>query len=204
MIHFSPNQMPEAATAADLVQQAFALARRSGKDEWWVMTIPVLKNRLLLLTKNSFREADFGATSFRDFVNKLPDVVSLIESPPPGFVVLKSASDKHPHGLATAKRFGERIRPDLWRAVLDYSSGQKYVWDASQRIARPVATEGEGPLLPTISAADLGQWRADFLSTHKTTDPENAKRAEEWLRASLPTVGLPAPMRPAWNNYLKR
>src|SRR5271157_2021777 len=120
--------MHEAPAAADLIERAFGLARQSGKPDWWAMTIPVLKNRLLLLTNKTFKEADFGATSFRDFLNKIPDTVRVDDNSPPGFVILRSAApERHERSSQSAFR-GERIRPDLWRAVLDYSSGRKYVW----------------------------------------------------------------------------
>src|SRR5712692_8296654 len=106
--------MHEAPVAADLIERAFGLARKSGKPEWWVMTIPVLKNRLLLLTKNTFKEADFGATSFRDFLSKIPDIVRVDETPLPGFAILKSAAPEHWQPPSANKFRGERIRADLW------------------------------------------------------------------------------------------
>jgi hypothetical protein len=38
-----PKAMPEPPTAASLIEQAFGLARRSGKPDWWAMTIPVFE-----------------------------------------------------------------------------------------------------------------------------------------------------------------
>jgi hypothetical protein len=196
--------MHEAPVPADLIERAFGLARQSGKLDWWAMTIPVLKNRLLLLTKNTFKEADFGATSFRDFLSKVPDIVRVDETPPPGFVILKSAAPERWERLSANKFRGQRIRADLWRAVLDYSSGRRYVWDISQQVARSGSLDEEGLVLPTISAVDLEEWRAEFVASHKPPDAEVAKLVEEWCRNRLPTAGLPAPMRPVWNNYLKR
>ena len=196
--------MHEARGAADLIEQAFGLARQSGKPDWWAMTIPVLKNRLLLLTKNTFKEADFGAISFRDFLSKIPDIVRVDETPLPGFVVLKSAAPEQWQRVPANVFRGEQIRPDLWRAVLDYSSGRRYVWDISQEAARPAGPDDDGLVLPTISDADLDEWRAEFVLLHKPPDAEDAKRVEEWCRSRLPTAALPAPMRPVWNKHLKR
>jgi hypothetical protein len=39
--------MEHSLSAQELIELAFTQARRSGKLEWWVMAIPVLKNRLL-------------------------------------------------------------------------------------------------------------------------------------------------------------
>jgi len=196
--------MHEAPAAADLIERAFGLARQSGKPDWWAMTIPVLKNRLLLLTKNTFKEADFGATSFRDFLSKIPDIIRIDETSPPGFVILNSAAPERSERPSTHMFRGERIRADLWRAVLDYSSGRRYVWDISQQAARPASLDDDGLVLPTISAADLDEWRAEFVALHKPPDAEVAKRVEEWCKNRLPTAGLPAPIRPVWNRYLIR
>ena len=117
------NAMNETPEAAELIERAFGLARQSGKSDWWTMTIPVLKNRLLLLTKNRFKEADFGAASFRAFLKQVPDVVRVEENPLPGFVTLKSAAREHSEGASMTAVRGGQIRADLWRAVLDYSSG---------------------------------------------------------------------------------
>jgi hypothetical protein len=198
--------MNEAPAAPDLIERAFGLARQSGKPDWWVMTIPVLKNRLLLLTKNTFKESDFGATSFRNFLSRVPEIVRVDEAPPPGFVILKSAApatevrERSP----SSKFRGERIRADLWRAVLDYSSGNRYVWDISQQAAKPATLNEDGLVLPTISADELDEWRAEFVAAHKPLDAEVAKLVEGWSKSRLPTAGLPAATRPVWNKYLKR
>jgi hypothetical protein len=195
--------MHEAPAAADLIERAFALARQSGKADWWAMTIPVLKNRLLLLTKNSFRETDFGAISFRDFLGKVPDIVRVDGTSLPGFVILKSAAPEHWERPSRIVR-GVQVRADLWRAVLDYSSGRRYVWDVSQGVARPARPDDEGLVLPTVSVADLDEWRAEFAALHKSPDTEIAKSVEVWCKDRLPTAALPAPIRPVWNKHLKR
>lgn len=196
--------MHEALAAAELVERAFGIARQSGKTDWWAMAIPVLKNRLLQLTNNTFREADFGATSFRDFLRKIPDVVRIDEAPLPGFVILRSAAPERSNQPSKRAFRGERVRADLWRALLDYSSGQRYVWDTGEQVARPARSDEDSLVIPTASAADLDEWRAEFVAAHKPSDADVARRVEEWYRNRLPTAELPAPVRPAWNNYLKR
>jgi hypothetical protein len=195
--------MPESSPATELVERAFHLARQSGKADWWEMTIPVLKNRLLQLTKGTFKEAEFGAISFRDFLKSIPDTVRVQEIPPPGFVILKAAAPGGWERTATNKFRGERIRRDLWRAVLDYSSGRKYIWDVSKQTARPALLEEVGLIVPTISAAELDEWRHEFAGRHNSAAPGDAKTVETWAQKRLPTVSLPVTLRPVWNNYVK-
>jgi hypothetical protein len=195
--------MYDVRAAIELVERAFGLARQSGKTDWWAMAIPVLKNRLLQLTDNTFKEADFGVSSFRDFLGRVSEITRIDETPP-GFVLLKSAVPEG-SGWTPANRLrGRQIRPDLWRAVLDYSSARKYVWDASEKVARPASSDDTGLVLPTASAADLDQWRSEYVTLHKPVDPEIAQRVETWSKDRLPTFALPAQIRPAWNSHLKR
>jgi hypothetical protein len=195
--------MPEERAASELVEKAFALARQSGKPEWWAMAIPVLKNRLLMLTGNRFKEADYGATSFRDFLGKVEELITVEKHPPPGFVILKSAAPDHATKPIRAHH-GERVRADLWRAVLDYTSGLTYVWDISQQTARPAEFNEQGLVLPTISLDELKSWRAEFVASHKSGNAEVAGVVESWREKGLPTAELPPAMRPIWNKYLKQ
>src|SRR5580658_1826605 len=196
--------MADRPEPVDLIERAFALARQSGKSEWWAMTIPVLKNRLLLLTKNKFKEADYGASTFREFLGDVPGIIKVDETLSPGLVILKSAAPDNWDETSTKKFRGQRVRPDLWRAVLDYSSGRKYVWDTSRQAARIANSDEDTLVLPTISASDLENWRAEFVASHKSVDPALFELVEKWENGRLPTIGLPAEVRPIWNKYLKR
>lgn len=113
--------MSELQNAHQLIEQAFEQARRSGKPEWWNMAIPVLKNRLLLLTDRKFREADFGARSFREFLRNASDTVEVHDAPLPGHVTLRSAAVAD-LPAEESKIVRREIRPDLWEAVLDFSA----------------------------------------------------------------------------------
>jgi hypothetical protein len=196
--------MAENPTAAELVERAFGVARQSGKEDWWQMAVPVLKNRLLQMTKRTFKETDFGTASFRGFLNSIPDTIRVEDTPPPGFVILKSAAPDGWQPIAASRSRGERIRPDLWRAVLDYSSGRKYIWDVSKEAARPALLEEEGLIVPTVSAAELDEWRHEFAGMHNSSAPQDTKAVETWSQNRLPTVSLPVTLRPVWNNYMKK
>ena len=196
--------MIEAAVALELIQRAFRLAQQSGKTEWWTMTVPVLKNRLLQLTSRKFDEAEFGASNFRELLKEFPDALAIDESATPDVVILKSAA---PKGVGDQKEMGGRggvqIRRDLWRAILDYSSGIVYGWDASDGSAKP-CTSNDKPVLPTVSAEIIDDWRAEFAAQHKQLYSAAAKHVEDWLKHRRPTEGLPKPLRPLWNKFLKR
>jgi hypothetical protein len=195
--------MEDSLAARELIERAFGLAKQSAKPEWWIMAVPVLKNRLLQLTKGSFKESDFGAVSYRDFLQKNTDTIRIDDSNPPGAVMLRSAEGIPQQGQTRPSHRRDQIRPDLWRAILDYSSGNRFQWNAANRVAEPAPVESEGPLLPTISPDDLKEWKNDFLSG-RTGANEQSDQLEAWVDEGLPTAALPVVMRPAWNKYLKR
>jgi len=192
--------MSHPSSARELIELAFGQARRSGKPEWWIMAIPVLKNRLLQITAQAFRESDYGVSTFREFLQNNTDVLEIDSSFLPGAVTLKSAkSASQPRNVSTPQI--NRIREDLWRAVLDYSSGNRYVWDnaASEAIIAP--ENSEGPFLPTISAETMTTWKHEFL-TSLPQEPDDSRLAM-WKTQSLPTAALPPTLRPLWNRFVK-
>jgi len=125
------------------------------------MAIPVLKNRILQITERKFREADYGAKSFREFLRNAVDLIEIQESPLPGQITLRSvATAELP---STEPKSPQRdIRPDLWEAVLDFSSGTRYIWDVAEGRARAARQHEEGRQLPTITAEEFDGWRRDF------------------------------------------
>ena len=193
--------MEHSLSARELIERAFSLARRSGKPEWWVMAIPVLKNRLLQITGQTFKESDFGASTFREFLLSNTDLLEIDNSFMPGAVTLKSANRGIPsHDAKSPQR--NRIREDLWRAILDYSSGSRYVWDADSA-SSIVAPEGSlGPFLPTITPETMAQWKTEFVGD--LSDKAEDSRVTAWQTQSLPTDALPPALRIQWNRFLKQ
>ncbi len=192
--------MEHSLSARDLIERAFALARQSGKPEWWVMAIPVLKNRLLQITAQAFKESDFGALTFREFLQNNANVLEIDNSFLPGAVTLKSAQSI-PRVPSTSTPQRNRVREDLWRAILDYSSGNKYVWD-TESSAAIIAPEGtESPFLPTISPETMTEWKTAFLAGLPDTPDDG--RLKAWQTQSLPTDALPPALRVQWNRFLK-
>ncbi len=201
---------PEVLDPRELIRQAFFAARASGKKpDWFQMTAGVLKNRLLKVTSGGFDERDYGAASFTDFLRAFPDLVDVDTLERPPRVVLKeyatantSESQDGPRGRRP------RIRADLWRAIIDYSSGIQYVWDINAKRARPrnQATAEDLPLIPTLTPDELRQWRRGFLESHPLAlavqDPAESAQLKTWLDRNLSTEALLPVLRAAWNQEL--
>lgn len=203
--------------AKQLIRTAFQQARAAGKPDWHRMSLAVLKNRILHLTDTKFREQEFGVRNFTDFVRLAADIVDIDQSRRPPTVSLKVtgveqaaptdqlrlASHELP-GLPAQSRSG-RLRPDLWAAVMDYTSGQRYGWDAAHQRARPLREGEDLPVLPTITAEDLRKWRTEFTAAHDGTVPDDqVARLHHWRDAGLASAVLPGQLRKPWNAELKR
>jgi hypothetical protein len=171
------------------------------------MTIAVLKNRLLNLTDRSFQEKDYGARTIAEFVRRYPDLLLLDDSSFPPKVRLRT-SDTTTTAPADVHR--SRIRPDLWKAIVDYQSGLTYIWDGEA--ARPAddlsADEAEQQrVLPTLSVEELDVWRREFLDNVEELirdDSSAMEQARRWIDSRLGTPYLPASLRTPWNQELKR
>lgn len=202
------------ADGARLVLAAFAEARDSGREDWRRMTVAVLKNRILRLTGGSFTEATWGAETFREFVERYPDVVSIDAStqPPtaellgdlPDHLELPSWSPSLPESVQRSDR---RVRSDLWDAVLDYSGGRAYVWDADEAVAVPIeelSKDDPRPRLPTVDRETLALWRRQFAEKHLEDVPADlAATISAWRDEGRTSHALPTPVRRAWNGELK-
>ena len=137
-----------------LIRSAFEQAQRSGKRDWEEMTSAVLKNRLLNITEGEFSQARYGSPSFINLVRRV-DLLEVLDDYPPFRLRIISPvttqADIAPPPedetqIDTKDAFASllqgdlrhvRIRDDLWRAIIDYSSGNTYVLDANTGLARP-------------------------------------------------------------------
>lgn len=183
---------PESDGAPDQIESliitAFRMARDRGKLDWRRMTVAVLKNRMLQLSHGKFNESHHGASSFREFLSRYPqlvraegDDVELLE----------------PEIVESATTEIDRIRPDLWQAIVDFASGKKYVWDASQGRAREALPE-DACLLPTLSREEMATWRSEFVIAH------GSKPAlQRWRDGSLGTKALPQELQGPWNGFVR-
>ena len=192
--------------AKELVKKAFEMAHRSRKPEWHRMTTAVLKNRLLALTKNQFNEANFGARNMMEFAQNLADIVTLDNSSLPTVVELiqPSSTDEFGNSAKYSTTY-DRIRPDLWQAIMDYQSGMKYVWDSDRGLARPQAREDALDLLmPTISANEDMRWRKEFAAdVDPGVDDVARGRLAVFKAQSVSPKVLPTILLHRWNEFVK-
>lgn len=188
--------------ARQLVIDAFVAARASGKPEWQSMTVAVLKNRMLDATHGDFSEADYGAPSMPYLVWMLSDSVALCREGSVARVAIKEGVLPPERVELPAGEAGpahSRVRPDLWRAIVDFSSGRVYRWDEREGCATVL---GEGPVLPTLTRQEEAAWRADFVADVGVTG-DLLTALEEWKHQASGTDRLPPALRGVWNGFLR-
>lgn len=184
-----------------LVRAAFEAARARKPDGWNGMTTAVLKNRLLQATKGSFEEGRYGARSMRDFAASLPDLLTVDDTTRPPTVRIREEGESAPEDRVHP---GVNIRPDLWRAIVDYSVGHAWGW-TGERAVPAHETDSQGRPLPTLSPQELASWRQEFVEQQALqVAPHDAARLDQWTSSSGATAQLPPALRPAWNERLKR
>jgi hypothetical protein len=190
----APDDFPE------LLSAAFLAARQTGKPDWHRMTTAVLKNRLLQMSEHRFDEKSFGAESFMELLSRFPELVAIDRTTRPTVVEWRTAGE----ASSAAPIVSTRVRADLWKAVLDYSSGQEYEWDPSAGQAKPVERADQSRRLPAVDRAGLTEWRRTFISNHSARlDEHESARLTEWADNGLGTQFLPRELQGEWNSFLK-
>ena len=188
---------------------AFEVARDRGRPDWYEMSIAVLKNRILDVTNRQFRESEYGVETFGEFLALYPEIVEVDGSrrPPRARLSGVNVSDLAEQHETLAARGGHwTIRPDLWRAVVDYASGTRYEWIDG----RAVPVEGEAAVersdrsLPTIRPEEVQRWREQYVQLL----PSPVRDAFEsqlvrWRDVTHATGGLPMQLRGRWTSYFK-
>lgn len=201
-----PDQYPG---LQELVLDAFRMAARRGKPEWYRMAGTVLKNRLLDLTERSFDEADYGADRFGDLVEELDYLLTVDHSAKPYLIELREPyrSEIQQSDAARASPRAKTIRSDLWHAIVDYSEGQTWTWDQAAGKAvrvRERVDSGGGNELPTLNRATLQTWRAEFAEEcSATTGDAEALQLEAWATEGLGTGALPKRLRGPWTTRMR-
>jgi hypothetical protein len=184
----------------ELVMEAFAAARSKKPDSWQSMTTAVLKNRLLQVTGGSFDEKTWGFSSTRALVASLSDILEIDDSTRPPTVRLRTGG---PSATDTPLGPKVRVRRDLWNAIIDFADDPTWVWVDDQAAAVD-DTDTTLPVLPTLTPAEMQQWRDDFVEQHEHLAAGDQKdRLHYWRTVGGATLLLPPTLRPLWNGYLK-
>ncbi len=206
-----------------LVRAAFERALKSGKPDWGQMTSAVLKNRLLNISEGEFSQERYGSPSFIHLVRKVPDLLLVVNDHPPFLLQIKtpiteqksidltqespvkSVSEDTRTASAKDARRRTRIRDDLWRAVMDYGSGNVYVFDADADLAHPRRSDDLAlPQIPTVSRDDVSSWRHEFIeSLAPSIKTEFSDKLEAWAHGRGRQSDLPAPTRGPWAEFTK-
>lgn len=187
-----------------LITRAFEQARDSGKLDWPRMTTAVLKNRMLALTGREFRESDYGADTFAEFVARFGDVVSLDETVRPPIVWLTETARKEVASVDADSQTNRLwVRNDLWQAVIDRSGGKTYIWDSETLKARPGEATESNPIMPTIDEDVDRGWRSGFRDS-LVADSDEIEQTLAWAENLLPPYHLPRHLTPRWHGFLTR
>lgn len=201
--------------AIKLVQAAFAKAQSKSSSPVKTMSLAVLKNRLLDLTARQFSPSDFGAADMRSFVALLSPDFTIVD-PQASHPKVKLNGEPSRRAADTARGKvplqkppvqadpipdrGGRIRRDLWDAVMDYRRGLHYVWDDRAGIARPGTPDEHLAAMPTITPAELAEWRQSFLNHHQDSlDSSDLAIVQRWQELGLATAYLPPALQQPWN-----
>lgn len=190
----------------ELIRLAFMAAREKGKSDWHLMQIAVLKNRLLQMTGGAFDVSGYGYLTFRDLIRENNDLVRINPDDPRQVEWIESHKFTQYVGSENLSGSQNReIRPDLWRAIMDFASGNLYIWDASKGVARETSIVNGAKLLPTLNQETLHQWRAEFANSHaeQVSDEAGKQKLGKWLERGLGTNALPYILRAPWTSYLK-
>jgi hypothetical protein len=191
-----------------LLQKALDQAAKKKGHPAKSMTIAVLNNRLLQLTDRHFKPEQYGAGTLRDLLETFAPKVKLVQKGQDTVVVFQggrvtsAATPNRTTGAAADSSQtrvtveGHRIRSDLWKAVMDFSSGHQYVWDEAQGLAREATANDSEPVIPTVTPELLDTWRTEFVETHRSALGQDDLRATvHWKDHRLPTSSLPAPLQ---------
>lgn len=193
-----------------LIRQAYDAARASGLSEWQTMTIAVLKNRLLDQTNREFKESDWGADTFKEFVEQFGDVLSIDATSRPPRATLRTYSDSSPAGAVGeggTRDIGprKRIRGDLWNAILDYTGRRAYLWEnGNLLVVEPDQVVAGAKKLPSLTKAEFKAWRSEFADRVSAESQGAEPFLRSWLEREQPLGALPPEFRIPWVVELKR
>lgn len=201
-----PASQANRADLRQLILSAFEDARTSGKEDWRHMSTAVLKNRISQGLGRPFSEREYGYSRILDLALDFSSLLEVdVTQRPPALHLVAATTE------AQALDESVSVRPDLWKAVIDFRGRQPYFLHQGRAVPASELT-GEPDVhqaLPTITEQDFWQWRQEFASavvpkTEQGGPPgQMATKVASWLSEGRGTVGLPVPLRGRWNLHLK-
>ncbi|MET4488800.1 hypothetical protein [Bradyrhizobium sp. LA7.1] len=90
----------------------------------------------------------------------------------------------------------------LWGAILDFRSGHKYVWDEQAQTARVALAHETSGFLPTVTQAELAEWRTDFVGSHRRGLKQDELRSLLAWQSGGITRNLPLALQNPWKAEL--
>jgi hypothetical protein len=206
-----------------LILEAFAVARRAGKEDWHLMYAGPLKNRIILLCGGKLSEPEWESTPFTKLLQRFPETLAvdfgrtppLVELLSPGRIESSVASpevgalDLRGDASAADPRDDEarrwRLRRDLWDAVMGVHVSDVFLWKDEAAIRVPPGEAENDPdalRLPTLTGPELDAWQRDFAA-ELVADDRYASVVESWGRGASPTATLPRHLQHLWYGRLK-
>lgn len=206
-----------------LILEAFAVARRAGKDDWHRMYAGPLKNRILLLCGGQLSEPEWESTPFTKLLTRFPETLSVdFEQTPPlvelrkeGRLESEVASPESDRGelagdVARSAVGGDqarrwRLRNDLWDSVMGIRDPDVFLWKNDEVVrAEPEEADRDPDALrlPTLTGEELDTWQKEF-ATELSNDERYRAVVESWGRGESPTSALPRHLQHLWYGRLK-
>ena len=184
----------------ELIRLAFDRAKGTGRPNWYRMDVGVLKKRILDVTDRGFRESDYGVRTFMEFVRGHSDILEVDETRCPPAVTLRGM---HEQPESASESVPTQVRPDLWRAVMDFAGNARYVWDSDEGVAKPESDcPTGGPAMPTITVEQFTKWKRAFADS--VDNAEQDARFKDWVENLRPADFLAGRVRHRWNIHLKK
>ena len=143
-----------------------------------------VKSEMRRLSAQGFDESRLGYPRFRDFLQeaqRLGAVVVVAPSSPGRDAIVALPGDALP---PTVKR--KLVRPDLWRAFIDWTPGMLRVYDRSTDRAVCVSTE-PAPLEPTYNTEIRDQVKRNSAGFIQIT-PVSPDEQMEWAKSFVETL----------------
>ncbi|EHM95266.1 hypothetical protein HMPREF0975_00670 [Actinomyces sp. oral taxon 849 str. F0330] len=181
-------------TVPVLVREAFLQALRKGKKEWWRMNMSVLNNRMIQINRD-VRNKIIGDQNIVHWAQLQPYLK--VETGELGATVelIDDARREIVDDGDYARLYrGQRIRGDLWSAVMNKDSEVSHCWDRG--VVSQCRSDSTGLVLPKLSEEDLRRFRREFADQH----PERS--IQKWVD-DYRYVYLLREIRGEWYEYLK-